>query len=193
MQTWDRAFLNKAIVLYEEAMALYPSGDPDRPQVILKLAGALQVRHLLFHDMEPLERSLSLHRSALDDVSDEDRATYVCELAEAYHLKLRYTRRKEDVEVAVTLGKQALNERYKQYYELPSAEQALKHLEVALELCLPHDTKRLDCLDALGQALAARCEHSNSSDDLESGINLLREASKSARSLTQIVAPIPRA
>ncbi|MFB4270923.1 CHAT domain-containing protein [Nonomuraea sp. GTA35] len=137
--------LTSAISAMNSALDLTPAGDPEHPEMLNRMAGALTERFIQTGDSEDLVQAIGLYRRVTAAVPGQP--TYLAEFGTALRISF--------VEVDG---------------DFDDLQEGIGLLRQAVRLCAPDDRQRYKWQFSLGTALRVRGERTASLEDLDEAV-----------------------
>ena len=198
----DAGDLDETIRNLKSEIFSAPVGTPGRIDLLKAMQGMLLVRYDESSDAQDLDDSVSAAREALRSVPEDDqeqRAECLDLLASVLGIRCLVKCKPDDVEEAITLAKQILDQvartggaqmratwlaylgtRYKERYEndcdIKDLDRAIDAMTEAIEIGPDEDTDVLALELDLGSLLAIRYDRAGEPDNLEEAIRRTRHA-----------------
>ncbi|KDR77873.1 hypothetical protein GALMADRAFT_94379 [Galerina marginata CBS 339.88] len=191
--------LDRAVLLYREALVRQPHSHPGRSGSLNNLASALQSRFHQHGALKDLTEAILLHQDALTlrPKSDPTRSVSLNNLASALQIIFEQRGTFDDLDDAISLYREAvslqpvphqfrsrslnnlasaLQTRFEQHGRSNDLDEAVELHQEALALRTASHPHRAVSLNNLANALQARFKRDGASRDLDSAISFRREA-----------------
>lgn len=187
--------LDKAIVVYRQAVEICPTGHPDRHIAINNLGTAIYTRFSQTPNSQDLEEAIQLYREALElkIPHDSDRGSSFSNLARVVRLRFEQTGAMKDLDEAIELHQKSLKlyppghpdrasscghianavlTRFNQVGKMQDLEDAIDLTREVLEHRPPGHPSRSSSLSILATALLLRYGQNGKRQDLDEGLDL---------------------
>ena len=195
----ERADLDEAIRLGQEAIDVVPIGDPARPGLQANLAQALTERLMRSWQVADLKEALAYAQTAVDASREGDPALPSCllSLANAHAARFAYSGDLRDLDQAISVGRKAvaatpdwhfgqalclsnlgsaLRTRYECVGDRQALDEAITMHQRAVQAAPVGHVSRPRLLNNLGNALRGRFDAAGNAADIEKAVAVLDQA-----------------